>query len=101
MTAATRSEPRHPKRAETRNMRVVLWGVSAAEYGEGPARCWAFEARRSWRCELGVAELALGGLEYAGAVLVRALVFADLLGALVVALGEHGLDLGGRELVVA
>ena len=36
----------------------------------------------------GVAELPLGGLQHAGAVLVRALVLADLLGAVVVALGE-------------
>src|SRR5438034_2180937 len=49
----------------------------------------------------GVAVLALGGLEDAGAALVGALVGLHLLGALVVALGEHGLDLGGGELVVA
>jgi hypothetical protein len=41
---------------------------------------------------LGVAELALGGLEDAGAVLVLALVAADSLDACVVALGEHGAD---------
>ena len=49
----------------------------------------------------GVGELALGGVEDAGAVLVGALVGADLLDALVVALGEHGLDLADRQLVVA
>ena len=41
---------------------------------------------------LGVAELALGGLEHAGAVLVLALVAADSLDAGVVSLGEHGTD---------
>src|SRR4051795_10782725 len=50
---------------------------------------------------LGVGELALGGLEDAGAVLVAALVGADLLGALVVALGQDGLHLGGGQLVIA
>src|ERR1700755_560171 len=45
--------------------------------------------------------LALRGLEDAGAALVGALVGEDLRGAVVVALGEHGLDLGGGQLVVA
>jgi hypothetical protein len=39
------------------------------------------------------AELALGGVHDAGAVLVAALVSADLLGALIVALGQHSLHL--------
>ena len=43
---------------------------------------------RSVARRLGVGELALGGVEDAGAVLVRALVGADLLDALVVALGR-------------
>ena len=46
-------------------------------------------------------ELALGGLQDAGAALVGALVGADPLGAVVVALGEDGLDLGGGQLVIA
>ena len=45
--------------------------------------------------------LTLGGLENAGAVLVRALVAADLRDAGVVALRDYGADLVGRELVVA
>src|SRR4051794_28491164 len=49
----------------------------------------------------GVAELALGGLQDAGAVFVVALVAADLLGAVVVALGQHGLDLADGQLVIA
>src|SRR4029453_8110357 len=50
---------------------------------------------------LRVGEFALGGLEDAGAVLVRALVGADALDAIVVALGEDGGHLGGGELVIA
>src|SRR4051812_47901072 len=49
----------------------------------------------------GAGELALGGLEHAGACLVGALVGADGLGAGVVGLAERGLDLGGGQLVVA
>src|SRR4051794_33241057 len=50
----------------------------------------------------GSGELALDGVQDAGAVLVRTLVGADLLGAiLVVAIREHGLDLGDGQLVVA
>src|SRR4051812_32644889 len=49
----------------------------------------------------GVAGLALGGGEDAGAVLVRPLIGADPLGPCVVALGQDRLDLGGGELVVA
>src|SRR5512133_1101688 len=44
--------------------------------------------------------LALGGLEHAGAVLVGALVGADLAGPVVVALGQDGAHLVGRQLVV-
>jgi hypothetical protein len=45
----------------------------------------------SGRC-LGVAELALGGVKHAGAILVLALVVAHALDPAVVALAEHGTD---------
>src|SRR3954469_18223437 len=49
----------------------------------------------------GVAVLALGGGDDAGGVFVGPLVGADLAGAVVVALREHRLYFGRRELVVA
>jgi hypothetical protein len=55
----------------------------------------------SLRLRLRVSELALGGLQHAGAALVRALVGADLLGAIVVSSGQDRGDLGGGELVVS
>ena len=95
--------PRRSTRA-----RATLGGPPPAR-GIGPGR--RTTARRPWRvvvlfsvgrvAPLGGCELALGGLEDAGAVLVGALVGADLLGAVVVALGEDGLDLGDGQLVVA
>jgi hypothetical protein len=48
----------------------------------------------------GASELALGGLEHAGAALVGALIGADLLGALVIGVGEDRHDLGDGQLVV-
>jgi hypothetical protein len=56
---------------------------------------------RSSRCCSGVGALALGGFEDAGAVLVRALVGADLLDAGLVGLADDGDRLGDGELVVA
>ena len=47
-----------------------------------------------------VGELALCGLQDAGAVLVRALVGPDVVGAIVVALGQDGDHLGGGQLVI-
>jgi hypothetical protein len=46
-----------------------------------------------------VGGLALGGLEHAGAVLVRPLIGDDVLRTLLVALAEDRFDLGNRELV--
>jgi hypothetical protein len=48
-----------------------------------------------------VGEFALCGLQDARAVLVRALVGPDVPGAIVVALGQDGDDLGGGQLVIA
>ena len=56
--------------------------------------------RRGASLSSGVGGLALGGLEHAGAVLVRPLVCDDLLGVLLVALVEDRFDLGNRELVI-
>jgi hypothetical protein len=50
---------------------------------------------------LGVAKLALGGLERAGAVLVLALVAANRLDPGLVALREHGPDFLNAQLFVA
>src|SRR3954452_24410451 len=50
---------------------------------------------------LGGGELALGGLEHAGAGLVGTLVGAHGLRAVLVGLAQRGLNLGGGELVIA
>src|SRR3954454_14054078 len=81
-------------------------GTSPARMNSLTTRCGGpAGARRATAAPAGrasrVAVLALGGPEDAGAVLVGTLVGADLPGAVVVALGEHGLDLGGGQLVVA
>ena len=78
---------------------LALWNAAAAPATgrrRRRARRGAVSIRRS-----GVAELALGGLKHAGTILVSPLVGPGLLGALLVALGQDGLHLGGGQLVIA
>ena len=94
-----------PDRRRVGLLRTGTWcsmcaGKAGATTGCSPLAYAANEegARRPplsvcvWLFGLGVAELAFGGLEYAGAVLVLALVAADSLYACLVALGQHGAD---------
>ena len=93
-----------PDRRRVGLLRAGTWysmcaGKAGATTGSSPLAYAAKEegpAGPSFRLpvalRLGVAELALGGLEHAGAVLVLALVAADGLDPRVVALGEHGAD---------
>jgi hypothetical protein len=71
--------------------------VTEVRIGRGPL---ATLCPYSGRCS-GVAELALGGLDHAGAVLVLALVAANCLDPGVVALVERGSDFLHTQLVVA
>ena len=60
----------------------------------------ALQAPPPGLCELRGGRLSLGGLQHSRAVLVGALVGADLPNAVVVGLGEHRADLVGGQLVV-
>jgi hypothetical protein len=72
--------------------------ISSGAKGEGPV---GGPSPSGCPFSLGVAEFAVGCLDYSGACFVLALVGAHVLDALLVALGKHGAHFVHAELVVS